>query len=156
MAGNEDLILKFTIDKQLKNGNQGRSKHWSSAHKDKQEWMQKIRTAKILDSSGGHLDIEHIQTIEERVDLIITRHLGKGQRFWDADSVLRGNAKELIDSLVAFKVIPDDNTKHVGWTLGLQSSTARDSQSILAGTTEVTVVRHSELTFGKGGRLVSD
>ena len=51
--------------------------------------------------------------------------LGKRQRFWDADSALRG-AKELIDSVVDSGLLVDDNMKHVAWCLGIQDDSRKD------------------------------
>ncbi len=59
------------------------------------------------------------------VDITLTRVLGKGQRLWDADSVLRGNAKELIDSLVAVGWFVDDGPKWIRHVDGRQDATRR-------------------------------
>jgi hypothetical protein len=60
------------------------------------------------------------------VDVILTRILGPRQSLWDADSVLRGNAKELMDSLVALGWFHDDGPKYIRHCDGRQDATRRD------------------------------
>lgn len=54
------------------------------------------------------------------VVLVITRVMGPRQGFWDADSVLRGNAKELIDALVWANWFVDDGRKYIRDVYGKQ------------------------------------
>ena len=63
---------------------------------------------------------------DECQGLLITRHLGKNQRYLDPDSVLRGNAKQLVDSLIEIGVAPDDSIKHLKFVIGLQSDKHRE------------------------------
>ena len=103
MVGPETTIV---VNLELKNGNTGRSKHWSSASRDKKAFLRAIGEA--------------VETWDVPVDITVTRVLAKGQRLWDADSVLRGNAKELIDTLVTRKYIVDDGPKYVKTCTGKQ------------------------------------
>ena len=50
------------------------------------------------------------------VRLLVTRILGKGQQLWDEDSIGRGNAKQIIDSLVACNIFHDDRSR---WIAGV-------------------------------------
>lgn len=77
---------------------------------------------------------------EKKVDIIVTRVLGKGQRYWDQDSVLRGNAKQLIDSFVDAELLNDDSVKWVGRCLGDQDASRRSEGPFI----EVTFYEHDE------------
>lgn len=55
----------------------------------------------------------------------ITRVLGKGERLWDADSVLRGNAKQLLDALVDAGYFVDDGPKYISEVTGRQDDSRR-------------------------------
>ncbi|MCP4887507.1 MAG: hypothetical protein GY904_12940 [Planctomycetaceae bacterium] len=57
--------------------------------------------------------------------LVITRWLGKGQRLWDADSVLRGEAKQLVDAMIDAGVARDDSPKYITFVHGLQCDLQR-------------------------------
>jgi hypothetical protein len=127
-----ELLFTIEIPKELKNGNTGRTKHWSSAHKDKQAWVKALSQSDILTATGLSLDFATFknevllsQPVQSRVGLVVERVLGKRQRHWDADSALRG-AKELIDSIVFHGILDDDSHKHVAWCVGLQDDTAKD------------------------------
>lgn len=87
---------------ELTNGNEGRSKHWGSAAKRRTEYEGIIRLLR-----------PNPRPVETPVRLVITRVLGRGQRLMDCDSLARGNAKELIDAIVAAGFLPDDGPRHV-------------------------------------------
>ena len=63
--------------------------------------------------------------VQQKVGIVFTRVLGKKQRLYDSDSILRGNVKELLDSIVDFGILGDDNNDHVLWSLGLQDKERR-------------------------------
>ncbi len=124
----------FTIEiyKELKNGNTGRTKHWSSAAKDRKAWMNAIGKCDITTETGVVLpavtfleDVLNGDPVAEPVGLVVERVLGVRQRLWDADSTLRG-AKELIDSVVEWGFLHDDNHKFVKWCVGLQDDTCKE------------------------------
>ena len=56
----------------------------------------------------------------------MTRQLGKNQKWYDPDSVLRGYAKQAIDSLIEIGVAPDDSIKHLKFVIGLQCDESRE------------------------------
>lgn len=74
-----------------------------------------------------YLECANAHPSQNRVGLVVTRHLGKGDRLWDMDSVLRSSAKELIDSLVESGYIKDDSPKYVAWVVGLQDDSNRQA-----------------------------
>lgn len=59
------------------------------------------------------------------VEIQLTRIIGPRQRLWDADSVLRGSAKQLIDSLVAIGWFHDDGPKWITSATGVQDASQR-------------------------------
>ena len=101
-------------------------------HAEKAKMQRAVSTAGIDECVAFPFD--------RKVDIIITRVLGKGQRFWDQDSVLRGNAKQLLDSLVDAGVLNDDSIKWVGRCLGSQDASRRESGPAI----EVTFYEHDE------------
>lgn len=126
-------LLTITIaGKKLANGNTGQTKHWSSSHKERKEWMRAIRDADVEDADGWVAPpceyVDQYGTLDIPVGIEIQRCLGPRERHWDADSVLRGNAKQLIDSLVELQFIHDDSVKYLPWAIGTQSE-ARHSVS---------------------------
>ena len=66
------------------------------------------------------------EAVQQKVGIVFNRVLGKRQRMYDSDSILRGNAKELLDAVVDTGLLFDDNVKHVGWSLGMQDDTRKD------------------------------
>ena len=129
-----DAQKLFTVEvyRELKNGNTGRTKHWSSAHKERREWMNAIGRCDITTETGLVLpavtfleDVLNGRPVAQPVGITVERVLGAKQRRWDADSILRG-AKELVDSFVEWGFIEDDNYEHVKWCVGLQDDTCRE------------------------------
>lgn len=106
------MTLTLPID--LTNGNEGRSKHWAPTAKRRREYERIIRLA-----------YPNTKPIPTPVRLTITRVLGKGQRRFDPDSLGRGNAKEIIDAIVAVGILPDDGPKHVTEVTYRQDDTRR-------------------------------
>lgn len=95
-------MYSITLPIKLINDNQGRSQHWSKAAKRKRDYVAMVRLL------GGRRI-----PFESPVKLKLTRVLGPRERLWDADSVGRGSAKELIDALVACGWLHDDGPKWV-------------------------------------------
>lgn len=114
MIQSDKPILTRLLPIELTNGNDGRGhKFWSSA-----KVRQQIETdLRLLRETREPFDFP--------VSLRITRVVGKGQRKWDSDSVLRGNAKELIDALVAVGWFHDDGPKWITHTEGRQDDSRR-------------------------------
>ena len=127
----------FLIDKELKNGNTGRTKHFSAAHKEKRAWNNALPKSEVLlwmKDGGAEVmqfndfreEILNNQPYSVPVGIAVERVLGKRQRLWDADSINRGS-KELIDSFVFHNILEDDNHKFVSWCVGYQDDTAKDN-----------------------------
>ena len=132
MIDTSDPLFSITVPKELKNSNNGQSRHWSSSHKDKKEFMVALDNSHVVTDTGVKLGMESFihdilggEPLSQKVGLIVERVLGKRQRLWDSDSVLRGNAKQAIDSVVDFGILTDDSTKFVSWSLGIQDDTCK-------------------------------
>jgi len=122
----KDKLFTLVINKELKNGNTGRTKHFSAAHRDKQQWIAAIPHSRVVATPEVEMTLRQFyhevlleNVLAQRVGLVVERVLGKRQRLWDHDSTLRG-AKELVDSLVTYGILEDDSAKHVAWCLGVQ------------------------------------
>lgn len=100
----------------LSNNNNGQSRHWSVANEQKQMFV------KIFSTLGFKATPP---MLKQRVT--ITRILGKGERRWDADSVLRGNAKQLLDALVGAGYFYDDGPQWITEVFGKQDDSRRES-----------------------------
>jgi len=95
-------VISITLPIKLVNDNIGRSQHWSKAAKRKKLYVSILR---IL--GGKRKPFEH------PVSIRLTRILGPHERLWDADSIGRGSAKELIDAFVACGWLVDDGPNQV-------------------------------------------
>ena len=87
----------------LTNGNDGRNKRWFSSAKIRTQIEYMLRL-------NGHFMPE---PFNEPIVLRITRVLARAQKLWDSDSIGRGNAKELVDSLVACNWFRDDSAAYI-------------------------------------------
>jgi hypothetical protein len=87
----------------LTNGNEGRDKRWYSSAKIRTQIEYMLRL-------GGH---SRPEPFNEPIVLRITRVLARAQKLWDSDSIGRGNAKELVDSLVACNWFRDDSAAYI-------------------------------------------
>jgi hypothetical protein len=100
---------------ELDNGNTGRGGKWFSSAKER----------KKLEATLRALGFARDKPIPYQCTVTVTRVLGKGQRLWDGSSVLRGNWKEIEDSLVALGWWVDDCPKYIKHTDGRQDDTRR-------------------------------
>ena len=110
----QNPIITRTIPIELTNDNNGRGNKWFSSAKVRKEIEATLRV----------LGLER-DPFDHPVRIHITRVLGSGQRFWDEDSKLRGNSKELIDALVAVGWFVDDGPKYVTDVTASQDASQR-------------------------------
>jgi len=107
-------ILDQTIPLKLLNGNTGRGHaFWTSANR-RAEYETDLRLLRL-----------EREPFDVPVGVRLTRIIGPKERKWDADSVLRGSAKELIDALVAIGWFHDDGPKWIVWCDGRQDDSQR-------------------------------
>lgn len=114
-AGQKPL-LSVTLPVKLTNGNGGRSQKWFLTAKDRDAFEALLR-------SLGHV----YSPIPFPVQLVVTRLLGKRERFWDYSSGFRGNWKELEDAMVACGWFKDDGPDDVKGVFFDQQKHAGDS-----------------------------
>lgn len=95
------IISSAILPVELLNKNDGQGRQWySSANARKKiealllPWHQK-------------------KPFVDPVAIVITRVIGPGQRKYDEDSIGRGNAKQILDSLVALGWFVDDGPKWI-------------------------------------------
>ncbi len=108
------LIYSELLPLALANNNDGQGRHWGRSNKTRQSFERQLRALGLVRDP-----------FECQVSIVVTRQLGKGQRLWDADSVGRGNAKQLIDSLVAVGWFFDDSPRYIEDCFFTQDSTRR-------------------------------
>jgi len=100
---------------ELTNGNDGRGNDWFVSNSRRKKYEKLLRKLELVR-----------EPFDFPVSVSVVRILGKGQRLWDSSSVLRGNWKEIEDSLVACGWFKDDSVKHIVNTFGFQDETRRD------------------------------
>lgn len=128
----DQRILTISIDAELKNQNSGQTRHWSTAHREKKTMTTALLSGRILYPGDGNIKFGvfckeiMLHPFDARVDITVKRILGKAQRLFDPDSILRGNCKQLVDAIVDSGVLIDDSSKHVGRVLGMQDASQRD------------------------------
>lgn len=126
-------VATIKVSAKLKNANNGQSKHWSGSHKERKLFQEVLASAEVVTKDGveplsGWLKSRHWDA-GDKAGLVVWRVLGKRERLWDSDSVLRGNYKQLQDSLVEVGVFEDDNPDYIEWVLGLQDKERRHEGS---------------------------
>jgi hypothetical protein len=109
------VLLKVWFPLELTNGNTGRGHSWKASRDFRDRCEALFRAWGLTRSPFDH-----------PVDVTVIRVLGKHQRLWDASSVLRGNWKEIEDSLVAIGWFVDDSPQWVPAVTPVQDTTQRD------------------------------
>jgi hypothetical protein len=132
MLGKE-WVATIKVNAKLKNANNGQTKHWSGSHKERRLFQDTLASAEVVTKNGveplsSFLTTRHWDA-GDKAGLVVYRVLGKRERLWDSDSVLRGNYKQLQDSLVEVGLFEDDNPDYIEWVLGLQDKSRRDEGS---------------------------
>lgn len=106
--------MSLILNAALSNNNEGQTRHFGASVK----WKRLYQRA-LLGKRRTPPDYPQRITI--------TRILGKGERLWDADSVLRGSAKQLIDALKDAGFMVDDSPKYITEVFGKQDATQRSN-----------------------------
>ena len=104
------MLESITIDMELTSGNDGQQKHWYESHK------QRRKIEDILNAENRKRNIPYMTPVA----LHIVRIYSGRQREWDCDNLLRGNSKQLIDSMVSAGFFLDDSTKYITQVVGSQ------------------------------------
>lgn len=109
MAKIDELFLEIP----LTNRNSGQGNAWYATHKQKQECVEylklnnKVRSTPILGP----------------VALRVVRLYSGRSRAWDSDSILRGNLKQILDSMCSVGWFIDDGPNYIMQTVGEQQKT---------------------------------
>jgi len=103
------LILSVTLAVELTNKNDGQGHSWHHTAKTRKDYESHLRAM-------GHSR----KAFKKKVNVRITRILGRGQKLWDQSSVLRGSAKQLEDALVSCGWFVDDSPEWIGLVIGDQ------------------------------------
>ena len=125
-------LFTMVIKEKLSNNNQGQGRGWHKSAKDRKTMDQKVGQSMIVTYDGDEMQYAPFAEslagtqLSDLVVLTVTRVLGKGERKWDADSILRGNSKQLLDAIVGTKLLKDDNPKYVALVIGMQDDTRRE------------------------------
>lgn len=119
---------RYTIELKLNltNGNDGRGNKWFKTAKVRKDIEDLLR-------AGNHVCFAIVDK-PAPIWLRITRLMAKGQRYYDEDSLGRGNSKELIDSLKACGWFHDDSReciRRVEFRQIHQSVTKREKPGVL-------------------------
>lgn len=109
------LLHSAILPIELTNNNNGRTHHFGKSASNRKKYTRLL-------TQLGH----RRKPFACQVDVVVTRILATNQRLWDSSSVLRGNWKELEDTLVELGWFVDDDTTWIRWTLGSQDATRRD------------------------------
>ena len=104
-----NLIHETTLRINLTNSNDGQGKAWYKTAKARKDIETELRRTK-----------QQREPFSFPVCVRLVRILGPKQRLWDADSILRGSAKQLIDSLVAVGWFHDDKPQWIMQVIGDQ------------------------------------
>jgi hypothetical protein len=96
----ETFLIPLPI--KLTNGNVGRTTHFGASAKRRMEYEKLIKTLGLVKEPPFY-----------RQSVVVARVLGKGEKYYDPDSLQRGNLKEIIDALVACGWFVDDSYKWI-------------------------------------------
>lgn len=110
------LLLRRRLPFDLTNSNDGRTKHWYSSAKFRNDAEAVLRIGQLGQS----------QPFDIPVAVEVMRVLGPRQRLWDYSSGLRGNWKEIEDALVGVGWFVDDGPKYIKRVWFSQDSSRRE------------------------------
>lgn len=111
-----DCMLRVQLPIRLTNNNGGRSGTFYNSHAFRKECEIQLK-------AWGLVRVP----FDQQVEVTVIRVLGPRERLWDSSSLLRGNWKEIEDSLVAIGWFHDDNAEWIRRTTPEQLTTARDA-----------------------------
>lgn len=115
------LLHTITLPINLTNANEGRTMHFAVAAQRRKKIFRQLQALGL-----------RRRPFDQPVDVVVTRILGSGQRLMDSSSLLRGNWKEIEDSLVQLGWFADDGPKYIRATLALQDSSNRAAGPAIA------------------------
>ena len=114
------LLKSITLPIRLTNGNGGRGNSFWRTDAERRRLEATLRTL-------GHV----YEPLDYPVELRVTRLIGPRERLWDHSSGLRGNWKELEDSLVACGWFHDDGPEWIAGISFAQRKNDRRESAVL-------------------------
>ena len=129
-----NALFTMVIKEKLTNNNAGQGRGWHKSANDRKIFEEKVPQSMIVTSDETERTMSYAPFSEsllgtqlsDLVVLVVTRVLGPKERLWDADSVLRGNSKQMLDAIVATGLLKDDNPKYVALVIGNQDKDRRE------------------------------
>lgn len=109
-----DCLLRMRLPIRLTNDNSGRSGTYYNTAAFRKECELQLR----------HWGLAR-KPFSQQVEVTVIRVLGPREKQWDSSSILRGNYKEIEDSLVAIGWFYDDSPEWIRFTYQDQLATAR-------------------------------
>lgn len=106
------LLASEVLPVRISNRNEGQGRSWYATHNERKSLPKKLEKFKR-------------KPFDKQVDVVVTRILGRRESKYDADAVLRGNVKQIMDSLVELGWFADDGPKYIRLVLGDQDDTRR-------------------------------
>ena len=107
-------LFRKRLPIELTNGNDGRQKTWYLPASRRKKYESILLTMRL-----------RRDPFPVPVVVTVVRILGKGQKFWDSSSGLRGNYKEIEDALVAVGWFREDSFEWIKETRFRQDGTRR-------------------------------
>lgn len=114
-----NLVRSIFLPIGISNKNDGQGRAWYGTNNDKKRFLNDL----VWLSRDDDYDLSPLD--DGQYNVVVTRILGKRQRLYDADSVLRGNFKQLMDALVSIGLLADDGATAINFMVALQDSTNR-------------------------------
>jgi hypothetical protein len=102
-------LIEVTLPICLTNNNAGQGRSWHKSANDRKKFEQVLRANNLVRSPF---------CLPVAVEVI--RNIGPRQRWWDADSILRGSVKGLLDAMTACGWFVDDKPEHIVQVVGSQ------------------------------------
>ena len=130
-------LFKIVVKHNLSNNNAGQGRSWHKSAKDRKDFDRKIADSMVVTYEDSKVyaapfaDTLSGTQLTDLLVLVVTRVLGKNQRLWDSDSVLRGSSKQLIDAIVATGLVADDSPKHIALCIGQQDNSRREDGPLI-------------------------
>lgn len=118
-AGLIDLgrfLFRLSLPLEISNRNDGRGHQWFRTDAEKKAVAEALQ---IFYPNGPPAEAREMDS-GGTVNLVVRRILGKRQRWFDPDSILRGNAKEIVDAIVDHGFLSGDGYPAVGFVAGVQ------------------------------------
>ena len=114
-----DDDFEIVLPIKLNNGNVGRTTHYGASARRRKAYENLLRSLGLVKTPPEH-----------RQRIVVIRLLGKGEKYYDSDSLGRGNVKEILDSMTACGFWKDDSYKHLEVHYGQDASDRKNGFAV--------------------------